>query len=194
MPIDLLFPTAIYSDKIHDFKKVNELLLPRIKEIQSTIKSGSEGWMSPVYNTLGTYDILTDPVFTEVVLTLTTHVKHFASKLGVDQNIKRYSCKEGWINIMNKYGFQDFHHHHSHTFSAVYYVKVPKGSSNIVFENPMEPDMKPVAATVANHMNVMTRDFTAEEGKFLIFRSHLRHCVPQHMIDDDRICLAFNFD
>ena len=32
-----------------------------------------------------------------------------------------------------------------------------------------------------------------EEGKLLVFRSDMFHCVEQHMLETDRISLAINY-
>ena len=194
MGVELIFPTAIYTDKITDIEHTNEYLLAKIKSIQQTTKSGSEMWISPAYNTLGTHDISKDMDFKILLETITGHVNNFAKILGVERTKKKYECTEAWINIMKKYDFQDYHHHHSNTFSAVYYVTVPEGSSNLVLESPLEPDMCPVAASIPNYMNVMTHDYVPSPGGFIIFRSYIRHCVPRHLIDEDRICIAFNFN
>ena len=79
-------------------------------------------------------------------------------------------------------------------FSAVYYVKVPEGSGNIIFEDPRMPDMLPVKnIPERNSLSFNKIGYTPAEGTLLIFRSSLRHCVQEGTNVDPRISISMNF-
>jgi uncharacterized protein (TIGR02466 family) len=193
MGFDLCFPTAILSQQIFDYEKINSALIPRIREIQSTIPTGGKNWLGRPYNTCGTFDIVADPAFKDITANVSRMVHVYASRLGVDISRNSFACKEGWLNIYKQSDFQEFHYHGGFHFSAVYYVQAPKDSSQLIFETPLPPEMNPLPISMHGNMTDQRARYTAEAGKVIVFRSHLRHCVPAHTSDEDRISLAFNF-
>ena len=194
MSFDLWFPTAILSEQVKDYKKINQNLLPRIKEIKNSIDVGGKNWIGKPYNTCGTFNIVEDPAFSDVIKEINAWVHFYASRLGIDTSRHKFVSKEGWLNIYHENDFQEFHHHAGHQFSVVYYVKVPENSSNIIFESPLPPDMNPLPITLRTHITDTRAYYNVQEGQIIIFRSNLRHCVPNHKGSDERISLAFNYD
>jgi|APGre2960657373_1045057.scaffolds.fasta_scaffold47984_2 uncharacterized protein (TIGR02466 family) len=194
MPFDLWFPTPILSEKIENHKLINESLLIRISEIQKTTPTGGNNWIGKPYNTCGTFNIADDEVFSDIKKEVTAFVHLFASRLGVDVNRNKFRCTEGWLNVYRQNDFQEFHHHAGHQFSAVYYVKAPIDSSQIIFDSPLAPDMKPLPISLHSFITDTRAKYSVEEGQVIIFRSDLRHCVPSHQGTQERISLAFNFD
>jgi len=194
MPFDLWFPTPILSEKIANHKSINESLLVRISEIQETIPTGGSNWIGRPYNTCGTFNVADDEVFCDVKKEVTAFVHLFASRLGVDVNRNKFRCTEGWLNVYRQNDFQESHHHAGHQFSAVYYIKVPADSSQLVFETPLAPDMKPLPISLHSFVTDTRAKYSVEEGQVIVFRSNLRHCVPSHQGTQERISLAFNFD
>lgn len=194
MSFDLWFPTPILSEKIQNFSKINELLLNKIQQIRQTIPVGGKNWIGKPYNTCGTYNIVDDNIFDHIKNEITAMVHLFASRLGVDVNKNKFKCNEGWLNIYKQNDFQEFHHHAGHQFSAVYYVQTPPNSSEIIFESPLAPDMKPLPIVLHNYVTDSRAKYNVDAGQCIIFRSNLRHCVPSHQGTDERISLAFNFD
>jgi uncharacterized protein (TIGR02466 family) len=194
MSFDLWFPTPILSEKIANHEAINESLLIRISEIQQTIPIGGSNWIGKPYNTCGTFNIADDETFFDIKREVTGLVHLFASRLGIDVNRNKFKCAEGWLNVYRQNDFQEFHHHAGHQFSAVYYVKVPADSSQIVFETPLAPDMKPLPISLHSFVTDTRAKYSVEEGQVIVFRSNLRHCVPSHQGTQERISLAFNFD
>lgn len=193
MGFELYFPTAILTQHAHDYVGINERLMPRIREIQATVPSGGRNWLGRPYNTCGTFDIVKDPAFAEVIKEVSKMVHLYASRLGVDISRESFQCQEGWMNIYNKKDFQEFHYHGGFLFSAVYYVQAPENSSQLIFESPLPPTMNPLPVTLHGGLTDERARFNAEAGKIVVFRSHLRHCVPSNETDEERISLAFNF-
>jgi uncharacterized protein (TIGR02466 family) len=194
MSFDLWFPTPILSEKIANHESINESLLIKVSEIQKTVPSGGNIWIGRPYNTCGTFNIADDETFSDIKREVTSLVHLFASRLGVDINRNKFRCTEGWLNVYKQNDFQEFHHHAGHQFSAVYYIKVPADSSQIVFETPLAPDMKPLPISLHSFVTDTRAKYSVEEGQVIVFRSNLRHCVPSHQGTQERISLAFNFD
>ena len=194
MSFDLWFPTPILSEKIENYDSINRSLLNRISEIRQTVPTGGGNWIGRPYNTCGTFNIADDNAFCVIKKEVSALVHLFASRLGIDINRNKFNCTEGWLNIYQQNDFQEFHHHAGHQFSAVYYVKVPVNSSEIIFETPLAPDMRPLPIAIHSFITDTRAKYSVEEGQVIIFRSNLRHCVPNHQGTEERISLAFNFE
>ena len=84
-----------------------------------------------------------------------------------DEHIKkRIGC---WIARYNKGEYAQCHHHRPHTWSWVYFVNCPKGSSPLVFPTSGKR-IKP------------------EAGKVVIFDAQLLHEVPKNRCDNRIVC------
>ena len=101
-----------------------------------------------------------------------------------------------WANINPPGGYNRPHLHPNSHFSGVYYIKAPKNSGQIVFNEPRS----------AAHM-VMPRRKEGEppshlwkevrvdplEGRIVIFPAWLWHCVEPNLSNEIRISVSFNF-
>lgn len=189
--IENWFPTPIYiQDDLISVDEVN-FLINYCYLIKEKIKSGGVKWNCDLYNTFDTYDLKKDEKFSNLINKVTAEVNEFKKIYTSNYN---YLCNEAWINIYNKNQYQEFHYHPGMTFSAVYYLSAPEGSGNIVFNNPLHPDMLPVknmdSDTIYNYVNC---SYPAKENRLIIFRSFLQHMVAKGNNDKDRISIAFNF-
>jgi uncharacterized protein (TIGR02466 family) len=193
MSFDLCFPTAILNETIKDHEKINIELLSAIEDIRNTIPTGGVNWIGKPYNTCGTFDISKDDRFANIIKEVTANVHLMASRLGVNVSKNKFNCEEGWLNIYKQNDFQEYHLHAGFQFSAVYYVKTPTDSSQIIFESPNPPDMMPLPITFHGPLNDQRVRYPATAGQVIVFRSNLKHCVPSHQGTEERISLAFNF-
>jgi len=101
-----------------------------------------------------------------------------------------------WANINPPGGYNMPHVHPNSHFSGVYYIKAPKDSGNIVFNEPKtgahmvmprRKDGKPRSHLWKGvHVNPI-------EGRILIFPSWLWHSVQPNKSNDIRISVSFNF-
>jgi len=101
-----------------------------------------------------------------------------------------------WANINPPGGYNRPHLHPNSHYSGVYYIKAPKNSGQIVFNEPRS----------AAHM-VMPRRKEGEppshlwrevrvdplEGRIIIFPAWLWHCVEPNLSNEIRISVSFNF-
>jgi uncharacterized protein (TIGR02466 family) len=106
-----------------------------------------------------------------------------------------FSCDYSWVNIADAGQFQEFHTHNGNTFSLTYYITAPEGSGQIVFEDPKEPDMKPVKnITDRNTLSFIKTGIVPKQGSLIIFRSYLRHLVTPGTNATPRISVSMNFN
>jgi len=187
--LDLWFPTIIYSNTYNRYHQERDNLISRIEELSSNIPSGGKNWYSKIKNSCGTYDLLIDDEFSNLNFWVNQCVADLGQKLNCKEN---YKTTESWFNVYHKNDWQEAHYHSRNIFSCVFFLKAPVGSSPIVFENPLMPDMNAPEYTHKTSLNFEACKYEPVEGQLLIFRSHLKHLVPPHPLDDTRITLAYN--
>jgi uncharacterized protein (TIGR02466 family) len=185
------FPTLIYSYSNVFQDDVLNNYIKMCKDIQSKTESGGKNWASPVYNTLGTYNLIEDNRFDFMTETITQHVKSFNAMMGSEHN---YACTDAWVNSYKRGDYQEWHNHAGSTYSAVLFLKHSEGSAPIHFQSPSEPyNMLPIKDIKEyNSFNTQDIDIKPLENSLIIFRSHLKHMVPVNNTDE-RITIAFNF-
>jgi uncharacterized protein (TIGR02466 family) len=185
------FPTSIYYESNLLTTEENSALGNKILNIKNNITAGGEDWLCNTYNTLGTYDLLADADFDNLVSKVSLHVNEYVQMHGSNY---QYKCNAAWANVYKNKDYQEFHIHAGNTISAVYYVDVPSGSGDIVWKSPIEPDMLPIKdITAYNDLSYKTCFYSPKPGDLIIFRSYLSHMVKQGTNDAERISVAFNF-
>ena len=91
----------------------------------------------------------------------------------------------------------DCHEIHTHPnciLSGVFYLNVPKGSSDIKFHDP-SPFKKIVRLDIEDDSNNLSWDWfkiTPQAGMILIWKSHIEHEVLTNQSEDGRITAVFN--
>ena len=184
-----LFPTTIHCFDIREFDKIQNDLINdayKLREIEpiGNIVSNVGGWQSDSFFVDSNKNSLQD-----VLLSVITNIP----------NIKRgtKTSSTAWININPSGAFNSKHNHPNSDFSGVLWIKCPKDSGNIIFENPMGYHM-------FNQINSYDEDFKDQinlhhcywfppiEGRVLIFPSHLEHEVEINKSNEDRISVSFN--
>ena len=78
-----------------------------------------------------------------------------------------------WGNIYHKGDYTVSHDHMPSPFSFTYYVKVPEGSAPLIFDD-------------------LGEIWHPKEGDLVLFPGHIKHSVPEHTIDKNRISIAGN--
>jgi len=100
-----------------------------------------------------------------------------------------------WININTKQNFNLPHIHPFSLASAVYYVKVPKDSGKLVFENPIQHHDYVILPDTVKDYNAFNSGYWSvlpEKNDLIFFPSWLRHWVEPSGTDEERISIAFN--
>ena len=89
--------------------------------------------------------------------------------------------KAMWVNITSFLNYNRVHTHSNSIgkLSGVIYLKTPKNSGRIVFQNPL--------------LISLPTYFTPKEKDILLFDSFIPHSVEPNLSQEDRISIAFNY-
>lgn len=126
------------------------------------------------------------------------HCEIFVRKyLSVSENAKFY-LQNSWSVKHNPGDKAQIHSHGSSLLSGVYYLKTKQNSGNLVFhKNPIYTNTfhQSIRFEYDDSNNVNTGQYVmnVEEGKVILFPSHLEHSVGENKSDEERYSLAFNF-
>ncbi len=135
------------------------------------------------------------PAFKQLQKRLDRHVAEFAKTLEYDLSGKRIVLDSIWINVLPPGGVHTSHIHPHSVISGTVYVAMPDGASAIKFEDPRHAMMMAApprkAKAAEDNRSFIYR--APEPGTVLLWESFLRHEVPLHMAEDDRISVSFNY-
>lgn len=187
--IHLLFPTCLYTaDNVLD-QSENEKLFYRVMELSSKVESGGKNWSCNTINSLGTFDLRSDPTFSKLNSIVYNKVKEFA---GFFNSKYDYTISESWYNISTEGSFQEGHVHPRNVFSCVYYCAVPPESGDLMLYSNENEMMPLYNITSHNQYNSLTQKYAPKERSLIIFRSSVRHMVEVGSNKEPRVSLSFN--
>ena len=200
--IDSLFPTKIYRAQLgpNAGRRLNYDLLTACLSIAKDDRAGQDWCRANTYAGYTSYASLNDltvraPQFADLEKQLDTHVAAFARELHFDLRGKKLKLDSIWINILNPGGVHTSHIHPHSAISGTYYVRVPKNSSALKFEDPRlgfmmaAPPKKEKAPREAQTFVYID----PAPGTVVLFESWLRHEVPPNQSREDRISISFNY-
>lgn len=189
--LNLWFPVSIYTEKNVLTQEEHQHLINHVDKIKKDIPSGGKDWFGSIYTSFETYDIRQDIEFNNLLHNINLHVQDYAK---MHNSVYNYQCQQAWFNESVGNQFQEFHTHASNVISAVYYLRAPEGSGDIVFKDPKQPDMNPLKnITELNDLNFASTSFEPIENSLIIFRSYLPHMVKPGKNKIGRISVACNY-
>jgi len=190
----IMFINSCYTGSIVDID--NELVEKEIKEIfkesiaeKSVKKSNQGGWQSP---DLTNFHVDQFKETQKIINVLFSEVNQLYHELKINDVQSTVTLSNMWININNKGDFNWPHTHPNSILSAVYYVKHPKGSGNLIFERPDLQKHYFRPTTVVDD-TYMTWHYTPVPKAYIFFPSYLSHFVEPNELEAERISIAFNF-
>ena len=187
----LLFPTIIHEIPVPNFESIQRDLIKfvyqeRKKDPKGLKFSNQGGWQSaPKYNEEN--NILMD--------TCNDAVRSYLKKIvKADTNL---GLNGAWININKRGDYNELHTHPHCHLAAVFWIKYPKDSGKIEFQNPQHflsageidsyhPDFKNSTNCWQGYWMIPT------EGTIIVFPSHLVHGVKPNKTRQDRISFSYN--
>ena len=181
------FPTLIYAKDLKlDIKLFERAIMEWSQKDPGIQKTNVKGWHS-------TTNMHTIPVFKPLVDEL--------YKMQEDIYKEEFLANKPrlgnmWANINYKDSFNRNHVHANSFFSGAYYVKVPKNSGQIKFNDPRSgpkyifPNQKKVP--LPEHL---WKELQVEpvENRVIMFPAWLEHLVDLNQSNDTRISVSFNF-
>ena len=200
--IETFFPTHIYRARLGGpgEKTLIAALAQACRAIAEDDAAGQAWSESHGYGGYTSYASLSDlawrdPHFATLEERLTPHVAAFALAAEFDLGRRALVLDSLWINILQPGGAHSGHLHPNAAVSGTLYVETPAGAAPIRFEDPRLPLMMAApprkARAKAENRRFVTLAPTA--GAVLLWESWLRHEVPRHDADADRISISFNY-
>lgn len=199
--VEAWFPTLIYCERLQaqGLRAFNAELLDecyRIREHDAAGRKWSEPNYPLGYTSYGSLDRLHQfsSTFDTLRRQVDAHVRRYSNALQWNLRGGRLLMTDCWINIMPRGCAHSFHIHPQAVLSGTYYVRTPRGSSGLKFEDPRlsklmaAPPRKPGAKSQQPHIV-----YPAKAGQLILFESWLRHEVPASRIDSERVSISFNY-
>ena len=181
-----LFPTVVHVLEVDNFRDIDQQLINFAykcrKENPGRIVSNVGGWQSHV---MGVDDDPIDRVLLDTIINLP--IKSTSAKI------------TKWININSPGSFNSTHVHSGSHLSGVFWIKCPYKSGDLILDSPFNfssyDEMKNYEDDFKFKNNIYeTYKLFPQEGKIVIFPSHIHHEVSANLSKDDRISVAFNLN
>ena len=193
-----LFATTLYRAKLP--ARLNRELLEAAVAVAAEDKAGRNWSRAHHYKGYTSCASLNDlprraPAFEALHKILDGHVAAFSRQVQFDLHGRPLVLDSLWINLLRKGGIHAPHIHPHAAVSGTCYVRMPKGSSAIRFEDPRLGLMMAAPPRQAG-ARMENRNFISvapEDGMILLWESWLRHGVETHAAREDRISISFNY-
>jgi uncharacterized protein (TIGR02466 family) len=202
MPASALFPTLVYEARLPaaGWRRFNQRLLQECLQTREDDVAG-QSWSATRYpGGYTSYGSLSrmhtiSPTFATLERKLRRHVQAYARALELDLEGRELAMTDCWINIMPRLVVHSLHLHPLSTISGTYYVRTPKGSPGIKFEDPrLDRFMAaPPRRSDCRREHQPWVTVPASAGKLVLFESWLRHEVPPNPVAAERISISFNY-
>jgi uncharacterized protein (TIGR02466 family) len=203
MPFRSLFSTLVYESALQGkgTAAFNRQLVKEAHQLRADDDAGRR-WSKKNYpggyTSYGSVHRLQNisPTFQLLQRKLQRHVAVVAAAAQWDLTGRNLEMTDCWINIMPHQVVHGLHLHPASTLSGTYYVKVPKGSPGIKFEDPRldrfmaAPPRRADASAEAKPWVVIA----AAAGRLVLFESWLRHEVAPNPVNAERISVSFNYN
>ena len=184
MIIDI-FKTSIYKTSLENKEYIDYFynLIEEQKKINnSNYISNVGGFQTKSFTKVENKNIYND-VFINPAL---EYMKQF-------NKIYNVILSDFWINSNNKNDYNLLHNHSTSNISGVYYIKVPKNSGRIVFQNGDLSKMSNKNQYYFDNANFYSRYFfSVKKYDLILFSSDTFHYVEPNRSDEERISVAFN--
>jgi uncharacterized protein (TIGR02466 family) len=203
MTIRALFPTLVYEARLAaaDERSFNRRLLGECLQYREDDAAGQVwsatrypgGYTS--YGSLNRMHTLS-PTFEALELKLRRHIRAYARALEFDLEGRELAMTDCWINVMPRLVAHSLHLHPLSTISGTYYVRAPRATAGIKFEDPRLDRYMAAPPRRADARPESRSWFTvaAEPGKVVLFESWLRHEVPPNLAASERVSISFNYN
>lgn len=181
-----IFKTSIFKTKI-DNSLYKEYFLNILRNSKDNVNLSNVGGFQSSPNT----KIDNEEILKNVIIDPT---KEFIKNLNPVKEIK-LKLNSYWINSNNENDYNLLHNHHGTNISGVYYIKVPKLSGRLVFQNGDSLKFNDTNFDYFNNPNFYSRFFcNVEEGDLYLFSADTLHYVEPNRSKEERISVAFNID
>jgi len=193
-----LFATPVMQIQLDlDLEKLTEFSFQlQNKDKQGALKTNKGGWHSN--------DILEEnhEEFIKLKKEINQYLQLYHSQVFKGMRFKEniiQSLKYVWVNINQKYHYNEWHIHPHSTLSGTYYIKHDGSDKNgdILFKHPNHSYMRLThwpeeIIVISNEVTSEIVPIIPKSNMLLIFPSWLEHRVETNLKDDTRISVSFN--
>jgi uncharacterized protein (TIGR02466 family) len=193
MSFQEIFPTTVARGALSSSLALRKNLLKDIELISKEDKFGKDWSKKNYVGGYTSYASLNNlqhryPSFMEFEKLINKEAEKFAKKLGWNLKGLELQMTDCWANIMPQGTHHTLHFHPHSVISGAFYLTTPPGSVALKLEDPR----------MSFYMNApqgksMYAEIPAEEGRFILFESWLRHEVPPNQSKKPRISISFNY-
>lgn len=196
------FPTFIYNDKLSrtGSAAINRDLLKECRQLREMDDAGRKWCVKNYpggYTSYASMDTLHEmsSTFRDLEKRIRRHVAKFVGHLEMDVEPKDLRMTDCWVNMMPSRVAHSMHLHPLSLISGTYYVRTPRGSSAIKFEDPRLDRFMAAPPRKANAGpgNQMIVRYPAKAGHLVLFESWLRHEVEAGNVTGERVSISFNY-
>ena len=186
MIIDI-FKTSIFKTKIENYSYKEyflEILKKEKRKNKSTIKSNIGGYQTRSDLTINA---------PQLIKTLFLNpAKEFVTQLTPRKELN-LTLESFWINENKQCDYNLLHNHSPANISGVYYLKIPKDSGRLVFQNGDFSKFKDNNFDYFNDSNFACRYFfDVQEYELYLFSGSTFHYVEPNRSNEERISVSFN--
>jgi uncharacterized protein (TIGR02466 family) len=171
-----------------DVKKLQQFCKKIEKNEKSVELSNKGGFQSPII--IGKYN---EPPYNN----LYKKIYELAGKFSGIFNLRKPIQYTGSsLNINYPFSYNSLHTNLDTAVSAVFYIKVPKNSGNIIFKRPdtLHGYLNSKNIHLHNAFNTPHQIFTPKENELYLFPGWLQHETTQNLSKQPRISLTMNFE
>ena len=132
------------------------------------------------------------PIFEDLTKIINKHIENFVIDLQFDLSSKKVALDSLWINILPPGGVHTSHLHPHSVISGTTYVKVPKESGAIKFEDPRLAMMMAAPPRKEDTRSELKSFVYLEPkvGNIILWESWLRHEVPMNLSNEERVSIS----
>lgn len=182
-----IFPTSFYTaDIFNEYLnlKYEEFLLDLSTKVEGVNRSNRGGWQSET-------DLWKESIFYPLLDEVLNSSKMIANSLAKSE-LPQMVVRAMWGNINPKGGFNFTHVHPSGWMSGVYYIQLPEGNNEIVFQDPRSARMMDFQRSSLIKDEYFS--YYPKIGELLLFPSWLPHFVSPNTSEENRITISFNVE
>jgi len=181
------FPTIVYAKDVNlDNKLFENAVIEWSQKDKGIKRTNMKGWHSQT-------DMHKIPVFKPLVDELFKMQNEIFKEEFLDSEPILGNM---WANINPPGGYNRPHLHPNCHYSGVYYIKAPKNSGQIVFNDPRTTSHMVMPNRIkATPPPDLWREVRIDPlvGRIIMFPAWLWHCVELNQSNDIRISVSFNF-
>jgi uncharacterized protein (TIGR02466 family) len=203
MRVRRLFPTCVYAAPLQRSGTAgfNARLLRECLQLRRDDRAGvawSKDRYAGGYTSYGSVNRMQhfSPTFATLERKLDRHVRALARQLDFDLDARPLEMTDCWVNIMPPRVSHPGHLHPLSTVSGTYYVRVPRGSPGLKFEDPRLARMM-AAPPLREGARADNRRWFVQDavvGHVVLFESWLRHEVAANAAGSERVSISFNYN